>query len=153
MLKKCMLIIALLLLLAGCQDRGEGTRISMDFALQEGETAGRVKELPLYIRKGDSSLSLEGYIELDGPASLSILSDEDGEVLYESSFGMAENRSKEDVTIALESVEPGYYKLVLNGLEAKEAKLFLSSAQSFVKPVFAPKKPAKAVPSTERKGQ
>lgn len=117
-----------------------GSKSSIEMTSSSSTVAGFQKETSLYVDGNTGDISMDGKITVDGTASLRIVSDTDGSVVYSETFSSVKN---ETVRISLRNLkEYSSYTLIFSSDDAKTGKLHLESEESLTgTPEHSPQRP------------
>lgn len=124
---------------------GQGTTI--DFISNDGAGVGFNRETIIYTEKGITSITFSGKISVDGTAQISVVSDDDGSIIYSKTY--SDIRAK-TIDFEVTGLAPYcYYTLRFSSGDGKAGKLALTTDQSLVKHPVRPEKSTPPIPNKE----
>lgn len=115
---------------------GQGTRLEFKPNIQG---SGFSREMEMYTGDNITSIIFSGKITVDGTADISIVSNDDGSVVY-SKFYTAVKEEK--IQLDVSSLAPdSYYTLIFSSTDATKAHLILTTNHSLREPPKRPEPP------------
>jgi beta-lactamase regulating signal transducer with metallopeptidase domain len=116
-------------------------RSSIEFLSDSSTVSGFQKETAIYVEENTTTVNMKGKVSTDGTATLQLISDIDGTVVFTESYSSTKNKN---VSINVQGLQPNsYYTLIFSSKDANMGKLRLESDQSLTKQPKEPEHPAR----------
>ncbi len=115
---------------------GQGTKI--EFASDSAWENGFHREATVYTEGGITSVAFSGKVTIDGSATLAIVSNNDGSVVYNKTYT---NTKAEIIEITVDDLIPyTYYTLIFSSDNAQKGHLILTTDQKLAE---SPERPSR----------